>query len=325
MISVIVPVYKVEQYLHRCIDSILAQTYRDLEIILVDDGSPDNCGLICDEYASKDSRIKVIHKTNGGVSSARNAGLDVASGDYIAFVDSDDYVLPQYLEYLLEAILINESDISYCSYEKVDDSNEFTPHIDRFETYEAITATGWDCLCYFFKWWCLPNVVTKLFKYEIAKKLAFPNATRAEDLWYAYHAIATASRVTGIRHCKLYCYYSRTGSAIGTVTPRQITDELSIRLEIYNDVLRLASPANKSFSEQTMRTLLDFCLTALRDKKLMKCIKMFTPQLVDDIFLEYAYKKVDIIQLHILKSSPLIWIFIQLLKHKFFGMPLYIE
>ena len=91
-ISVIVPIYNVENYIHRCIDSILAQTFTDFELILVDDGSPDNCGKICDEYAKKDSRINVIHKENGGLSSARNAGLDIASGDYIVFVDSDDYV-----------------------------------------------------------------------------------------------------------------------------------------------------------------------------------------------------------------------------------------
>ena len=91
-ISVIVPVYKVEKYLHRCIDSVLAQTFTDFELILVDDGSPDNCGKICDEYAEKDERIHVIHKENGGLSSARNAGLDIATGDYIVFIDSDDYV-----------------------------------------------------------------------------------------------------------------------------------------------------------------------------------------------------------------------------------------
>ena len=90
LISVIVPVYKVEPYLRRCVDSILAQTYQDLEVILVDDGSPDNCPEICDEYAAQDERIKVIHKANGGLSSARNAGLDAASGDWVSFIDSDD-------------------------------------------------------------------------------------------------------------------------------------------------------------------------------------------------------------------------------------------
>ena len=101
MISIIVPVYKVEKYLKRCIDSILSQTYTDFELILVDDGSPDNCGAICDEYAQKDGRIIVIHKENGGLSSARNAGLDVAIGDYIGFVDSDDMIGSHYYEALL--------------------------------------------------------------------------------------------------------------------------------------------------------------------------------------------------------------------------------
>ena len=89
LISVIIPVYEVEAYLHKCIDSVIGQTYRELEIILVDDGSPDNCGDVCDEYAAVDSRIKVIHKQNGGLSDARNAGLDAASGEFIGFVDSD--------------------------------------------------------------------------------------------------------------------------------------------------------------------------------------------------------------------------------------------
>ena len=104
LISVIVPVYKVEQFIHRCVDSILNQTYTNLEIILVDDGSPDRCGEICDEYAEKDSRIRVIHQENSGVSAARNAGLDICTGDYIAFVDSDDYIEADMLQQLLSGI-----------------------------------------------------------------------------------------------------------------------------------------------------------------------------------------------------------------------------
>ena len=104
MISVIVPVYKVEAYLEKCVDSICRQTYKDLEIILVDDGSPDRCPRICDEYATKDNRIKVIHKDNGGLSSARNAGLDIAQGEFISFVDSDDTIHSQMMEVLLSLI-----------------------------------------------------------------------------------------------------------------------------------------------------------------------------------------------------------------------------
>lgn len=97
-ISIIVPVYKVEHSIHRCIDSILAQSFKDFELILVDDGSPDNSGAICNDYATKDKRVRVIHKKNGGVSSARNAGLDIATGEYITFVDSDDYIAIDYLQ-----------------------------------------------------------------------------------------------------------------------------------------------------------------------------------------------------------------------------------
>ena len=100
LISVIVPVYKVEEYLYECIDSIRRQTYKDLEIILVDDGSPDNCGMICDEYAKNDERIRVIHQNNAGLSSARNKGIENASGDYLCFVDSDDFISDDYCETL---------------------------------------------------------------------------------------------------------------------------------------------------------------------------------------------------------------------------------
>ncbi len=114
LISVIVPVYKAEEYLKNCITSITNQTYKNLEIILVDDGSPDKCGEICDEFAKKDSRIRVIHKQNGGQSSARNAGLDIMSGDYVGFVDSDDWIEPNMYERLYNLIVENNAQISAC-------------------------------------------------------------------------------------------------------------------------------------------------------------------------------------------------------------------
>ena len=114
LVSVIVPVYNVEQYLDRCVESIINQTYENLEIILVDDGSPDNCPQMCDEWAKKDNRIKVIHKENGGSSTARNAGLDLAKGDYISFIDSDDYIDKCMISELLNSILHCSSRISIC-------------------------------------------------------------------------------------------------------------------------------------------------------------------------------------------------------------------
>lgn len=119
-ISIIVPVYKVEPYLCRCVDSILAQTFQDFELILVDDGSPDNCPAICDEYAKTDSRIHVIHKENGGLSSARNAGLHMAVGQYIMFCDSDDTVDPQWCEILYNAIIVDSTAWAFSNMWKVD-------------------------------------------------------------------------------------------------------------------------------------------------------------------------------------------------------------
>lgn len=136
-ISIIVPVYNVEPYLRQCLDSVVNQTYRNLEIILVDDGSPDNCGTICDEYAAKDKRIHVVHKENGGISSARNAGLAICKGDYISFIDSDDFVSPYFIEVLYHGIELYNSDISSLRY------SEF--FIDNQEKEIHFAETSDDC------------------------------------------------------------------------------------------------------------------------------------------------------------------------------------
>lgn len=114
LISIIIPIYKVEEYLKRCVDSVINQTYKNLEIILIDDGSPDSCGKICDEYAKINNKIYVIHQQNQGVSAARNAGIDKAKGKYICFIDSDDYVDANYIEVLHDGM--KKCDLSICSY-----------------------------------------------------------------------------------------------------------------------------------------------------------------------------------------------------------------
>ena len=140
-ISVVVPIYKVEKYIHKCIQSILAQTYKNLEIILVDDGSPDRCGAICDSYAKEDPRIKVIHKQNGGLSDARNAGIDAAEGGFIGFVDSDDYIAPQMYEQLIKQLVKYNADIAVCKSISVKENQEavFTDS-DTVRVYEDNAA-----------------------------------------------------------------------------------------------------------------------------------------------------------------------------------------
>ncbi len=136
LISLIVPIFKVEKYLDRCIESIVNQTYKNLEIILIDDGSPDKCGDICDEWAQKDTRIKVIHKVNGGVSSARNAGLDIATGEYVAFIDPDDYVSLDMFEYIINEIDDPQIDIvEYNVYNVIE--NEFVENRSTLKIYNS--------------------------------------------------------------------------------------------------------------------------------------------------------------------------------------------
>ena len=139
-ISVIVPVYKVEKYLDRCVESIVNQTYKNLEIILVDDGSPDNCPAMCDAWAEKDERIRVIHKENGGLADARNAGMDIATGDYIGFVDSDDWIEPNMYEVLLKNALKYDADISRCGL-WLDTENGSSDQIVEFRDITTLNKT----------------------------------------------------------------------------------------------------------------------------------------------------------------------------------------
>ena len=142
LISVIVPIYNVEKYLDRCVDSIINQTYKNLEIILVDDGSPDNCPQMCDDYAKKDSRIKVVHKENGGLSDARNVGMEVATGEYVSFIDSDDYISLDFYETLLETIVDNDSDIVECGVVKFYEDNSFDKYSDDLKVTNYDTVDG---------------------------------------------------------------------------------------------------------------------------------------------------------------------------------------
>ena len=123
LISIIVPVYKVEKYLKRCVKSIVNQTYKNLEIILIEDGSPDQCPYMCEEWSKRDPRIKVIHKQNGGLSDARNEGLKISTGEFIGFVDSDDWIAPEMYERLLNAIIADQSDIAQCNVKMVWENN----------------------------------------------------------------------------------------------------------------------------------------------------------------------------------------------------------
>lgn len=176
MISIIVPIYKVEQYLRQCVDSIIAQTYKDIEIILVDDGSPDNCPAMCDEYAAKDGRVKVVHKKNGGLISARKAGLAVASGEYTCFVDGDDSLEPDMYEHIANAIKETGADCVitqfFYSYPDREQSSDYML-TKPFYLREDIEKEIFPVMLFappFYSFGIYPNCWTKVFRTEILKK-----------------------------------------------------------------------------------------------------------------------------------------------------------
>ncbi len=213
IISVIVPIYNVEKYLNRCIDSIINQTYKNLEIILVDDGSPDNCPKICDEYAKKDDRIKVIHKENGGLSDARNKGIKIASGEYIGFVDSDDYIDEKMYEYLLKLIKDNNAEISVCGYKKV--YSEEIEYISYGKDTVLDTTEGLKTLLYNND---VGNYVwNKLFLTSSFKEnnIEFPKGKIMEDILTTYKLYEKANRIA-IGTDEFYNYVQRENSIVGS-------------------------------------------------------------------------------------------------------------
>ena len=211
-ISVIIPVYKVEQYLHRCINSVINQTYKNLEIILVDDGSPDNSGEICEELAQKDSRIKVYHKDNGGLSDARNYGTGKSNGDYITFIDSDDYIAPNYLEYLYNLLRKNNADISCCCMQVTeDDTTEFS--VNHSIPAEQLLTGCEACVGLLGElYMVLVTACGKLYKSDIVKKYPFPVGKKHEDEATTCKYYYESEKVVIGNQC-LYAYY-QNGSSI---------------------------------------------------------------------------------------------------------------
>lgn len=215
MISVIVPVYNVEKYLNECVDSILAQTYTDFELILVDDGSPDNCGAICDEYAASDSRIRVIHQKNGGLSAARNTGLDIAKGEYVTFVDSDDLVCKTYLECLLQALLAEQADIAVCDMVTFADGE--APTLVEKRQASAEVMTGRDaCLSIYRMDGKVPVMACgKLYRTRLFAGVRYPVGRIHEDDATTPRVLYCAEKVVLLSDC-LYLYRQRAGSIMSS-------------------------------------------------------------------------------------------------------------
>lgn len=216
IVSVIVPIYNVERYLQSCIDSILAQTYGHIEIILVDDGSPDLCGNICDKNAVLDNRIRVIHKENGGLSSARNAGLELAIGEYIVFVDSDDVIHTQFIEILLGLCEQYHCDIAQCDFLVVsEDSVKLPLNLQQsllfYSGKQALNrmCVGNDNVKYLVPW-------NKIYRRELFQGICYPVGRIHEDEFITYKILWKAQKVA-VTNQYLYYYLKRPDSIMGSV------------------------------------------------------------------------------------------------------------
>lgn len=212
-ISIIIPIYNVEEYLPQCLESVIRQTYPDLEIILVNDGSTDSCAAICEAYAQKDSRIQVIHKKNGGLSDARNAGLRMATGDFISFVDSDDVLDLHFCQKLLSALLENKADIAECrfiAFEQEDElKNWSSVHPGKTEVFRTDKAL--ELLMHeHFK----QVVWNKLYRKEVIAGLEFPVGKINEDEFWTYQVFSHAQKILRIQEV-LYFYRQQESSIMG--------------------------------------------------------------------------------------------------------------
>lgn len=208
LISIIVPVYNVEAYLERCINSILNQTYKNFELILVDDGSPDNCPRICDEYAKKDSRIKVLHKENGGLSDARNVALGIAGGEYIMFVDSDDLIVPNCLQLVFDSAEKNDADVVVSTrFKSFDDEIALEP-ADIIESTVVDSTKALELIfCHNTRW----EACGTLYKHNIFQDAKFLKNKLYEDLALIPKVIAKAKNVCFV-DAVIYYYFQRVGS-----------------------------------------------------------------------------------------------------------------
>lgn len=280
-ISVIVPVYKVEKYLHRCVDSILAQSYTDFELILVDDGSPDHCGEVCDEYALGDKRVRVIHQENGGLSAARNAGIDVANGEFLFFVDSDDLIHPQTLEWERQALQESGADIAICSIQRFSNIDEIEEESDgveycELEAEEKLFAENTDLARYV-------SSCGKLYRRELFSDLRFPAGRLFEDEYVIYRLYHAANKVVEVKKT-LYYYYINASGITQTLTLEKRFDEYDAQME------RIAFYRDLGEQELHKKALLHFLRTACWDLSGYEKNRSASKSLRSELFLK-NYRK----------------------------------
>ncbi len=260
LVSIIIPIYRVEKYLNRCIRSVVNQTHKNLEIILVDDGSPDACPQMCDEWAEKDGRIKVIHKKNGGLSQARNAGLDVMGGDFVSFLDSDDYLDENYVEILLDRIFEYDADIAACSMKNIYEKGAAQgPLYDKLFCMDNQVRRGLEILEGYYadgKAVYL-SANAKLYRKTVFNSIRFPDGKLHEDA-YVFPQIYINDIYVSCCSEQFYFYCHRFGSITESPSDEELVSRLDYRkyaLGYYRDKSgKLYAMARKSLLDSIIMT-----------------------------------------------------------------------
>ncbi len=269
LISIIVPIYNVEKYLAKCIDSIISQTYNNLEIILVDDGSTDTSPKICDDYQKKDNRIKVIHKKNGGVSSARNLGLINSTGEYIGFIDPDDYIEPNMYECLLNTLKSENTQISMCGYNEIKNNK-----IDKTIIYSQKTISSEKLLKDIFDTTCMGVVWNKLFKRSLfinkeTKNYFYENLHYCEDLTMLLNILNPEDHIAMVNK-SLYNYIITDSSIChNSISEKKLSffTFMSTFYDVYPKKFPQLSTILKDYCfDRTVMILIDLYLSDLKDK-----------------------------------------------------------
>lgn len=266
LVSVIIPIYKVEKYICECVDSVLRQRYQNLEIILVDDGSPDRCGEICEEYKKRDRRIVVIHKENGGLSDARNAGIDIAKGEYISFIDSDDYISPYFYEIVMSIFEKSNFDmVALCRGEDFwDGMDSGTKLAGNSKDYTYHECSVKDALMLMFYQKIATGAQFKICKKELFKNVRFPVGYYYEDVATTYKLFLKAEKMAVI-DSKLYAYRKRFDSIIR----QEFNEKKMSAVNIFNELME---------KEELMK-----------DKQLKKAVISRSFSMLFSVFLQVPY------------------------------------
>lgn len=274
-ISVVIPVYNVEKYLSECLDSVINQTYKNLQIILVDDGSTDSSGKICDEYAEKDDRITVVHQSNAGAGAAKNTGLELIDGDYFSIIDSDDYIELDMYEKMVNSLEKYNSDIAQCLFRNVFVNDSFDRKYKIKDNYPKV-LTSKKFLSELLYDWKYAIFWNKLFKSSLLKEIRFPVGRKIDDEFFTYKLVCNAKKVVNIDNI-LYNYRMRKTSVMNeNNTDRLIYDRIDCFIERYNYVSDIYPSLKKKYNLKLYDDLLYFKDSAKNNGKILSLINNFS-------------------------------------------------